>query len=88
MEKQVTFVQAEENQPPEIPEGSLGILPDSLPVSDVKNDEIEQSPVSGKSEELYSETLENLFASLSDEELSFLAGQISVELYFNELIEE
>lgn len=88
MEERATFVQAEENIPSEISGRSLGIFSDSVPVSDLKNDETEQFPLSEKSEELQSETLENLIASLSDEELRFLAGQIYAELYLNELIEE
>lgn len=47
-----------------------------------------QDYVLGNPEEYQEETFENLLASLTEEELQIVIGQISAEIYLNELIEE
>lgn len=76
----------------ELPE--IGPVENQASVSDSSH-EISKEPVNKKqdsvsddSEEYQEETFENLLASLTEEQLHIIAGQISAELYLNELIEE
>jgi hypothetical protein len=84
MENTETTVQSNEN-PPEIkPE----ILQDSAIAFEIEAGENNQEPFSEDKSEYHNETFENLLASLTEEELQALAGQIIAEIYFNELIDE
>jgi hypothetical protein len=84
MENTETIVQSNEN-PPEIkPE----ILQDSAIAFEIEAGENNQEPFSEDKSEYHNETFENLLASLTEEELQALAGQIIAEIYFNELIDE
>lgn len=65
-----------------------GKTQDSVYAFGIKPAENERNIVSEYKSEYQEETFENLLASLTEEELQILAGQISAEIYFNELIDE
>ncbi|MFW5823036.1 MAG: hypothetical protein ACOC13_02525 [Tangfeifania sp.] len=64
------------------------IMEDLAIAFEIEPGENYQEPVSEDISEYQDETFENLLASLTEEELQDLAGQIFAEIYFNELIEE
>ena len=84
VQKLETVAQSNENLPEVKPE----IIRDSAIAFELEPDENDQEPSSEDISEYQDETFENLLASLTEEELQALAGQIIAEIYFNELIDE
>ena len=84
VQKLETVAQSNENLPEVKPE----IIRDSAIAFEIEPDENDQEPSSEDISEYQDETFENLLASLTEEELQALAGQIIAEIYFNELIDE
>jgi hypothetical protein len=84
VQKLETVVQSNKN----LPEIKAEIIQDSAIAFEIEPDEIERETSSEDISKYQDETFENLLASLTEEELQDLAGQIFAEIYFNELIEE
>lgn len=83
-----TVVQVEAELPEMEPIENQASVSDSSHEISREPDYRKQDSVSDDPEEYDEETLENLLASLTEEELQIVFGQISAELYLNELIEE
>ena len=84
MENKESIVQNNKNFQELKPE----IIQDSAIAFEIEPGENDQKSFSEDISEYQDETFENLLASLSEEELQALAGQIIAEIYFNELIDE
>jgi hypothetical protein len=83
-----TFVQREENSEVLMPEEKLIPIPDSSLYYDMVPRENELLAQSEENQGNGEEAFQYLIASLTEDELLLLAGQISAELYINSIIED